>query len=383
MTANLSPAGVIPLTTGLGAADFAAGPDFAVPFFAGDSRARSLNRARLGGGAGIPPDLLERTAGELLSAAAVTELVRAAVGTTGQVADEPDLLLAFDRSFTNPATRPAALSVARTIGRRLSAVLLTLRRGAPSDRAARPDWNNDHWAFWSLVERIVIGGGLFAGALGEAAVAAANEFLATFACPIVVERSPYGDAVALVGLARHAPADATRMLLFDFGQTAIKRGLAIYRRGTLVAVRRLPSLPAPDSGADGETRQATRRRWVAMRQRIAADWRALLPPDERPQAAVGVALATHLHDGHPFVTDRGRYSRLGVLAPHLATFIRDELAAALGPFGGLALLHDGLAAASTCAGEPRTVVLTLGTAIGAGYVPVGVGLRPVQLDAFQ
>ncbi len=57
----------------------------------------------------------------------------------------------------------------------------------------------------------------------------------------------------------------------------------------------------------------------------------------------------------------------------------DDLRARLGPFRALAVLHDGLAAASTRAGEPRTVVLTLGTAIGAGY-PLGEeGLRPVKL----
>jgi len=377
MPANPSAAANIPLTTGLGAADFAAGPDFAVPFFAGDSVTRSLNRARLGSGPGIPPDLLNRTAGELLSAVAVTELVRLAAGTLGLAGDAPDLLLAFNRTFENSTTRPAALSIAQTIGRRLSALLLTLHRGAPADRAARPDWNDDHWAFWAGVERVVIGGGLFSGSLGEAAVVATHDLLTAATCPLVVERSPCGGSIALVGLARHAPSDAARMLLFDFGQTAVKRGLARYRDGALTEVRNLPSLPAPDRGETGETREATRQRWAAMRDRILADWRALVPTEQRPRTAIGLALATHLRDGHPFVTDHGPYSRLGILAPHLAMFVRDELAEALGPFRGLALLHDGLAAASTRAGEPRTVVLTLGTAIGAGYVPVGVGLRPM------
>ena len=59
--------------------------------------------------------------------------------------------------------------------------------------------------------------------------------------------------------------------------------------------------------------------------------------------------------------------------------IRDRL----GSFRSLALLHDGLAAASTHAGEPHTVVLTLGTAIGTGYGPEEVGLRPLEADGFR
>jgi hypothetical protein len=52
------------------------------------------------------------------------------------------------------------------------------------------------------------------------------------------------------------------------------------------------------------------------------------------------------------------------------------LAARLDRFRSLALLHDGLAAASVYAGRPRTAVLTLGTSIGVGYVPPARGLRP-------
>jgi hypothetical protein len=48
------------------------------------------------------------------------------------------------------------------------------------------------------------------------------------------------------------------------------------------------------------------------------------------------------------------------------------------PFCSFALFHDGLAAASVHAGQSRTVVLTLGTAIGAGYPPPDQGLRPMR-----
>ena len=117
-----------------------------------------------------------------------------------------------------------------------------------------------------------------------------------------------------------------------------------------------------------------------MRDLVAADWRSLVTTGERSRTAVGLSLATHLRDGHPFVTDHGPYSRLGLLAPHLATFLRDDLAAAVGRFHALALLHDGLAAACAHAGQPATVVLTLGTAIGAGYPPEEEGLRAMAAE---
>ena len=375
MTAS-GPAGAIPIFTG--------GLPVDNPFATAAAPARSLNRARLvelPGVAGVD-DLLGRSASELLSTAAVVALVRAAAGDMALDPTAPNLLRAFDATFDDPRTRSAALAVADEVGRRLGVLLLMLWRGDPANRAARPEWNEPHWAAWRAMRRVVVGGGLVAGRLGEAALPAAGAFVAAAGCPIAVERSPYGDTIALVGLARHAPADAERALLFDFGHTAVKRGLATYRDGALVGLARRPSLPPPCEDGWPEHRGAewAPARWEHMAGDIAAVWAAEVPPGRGARVAVGLCLASHLQDGHPVGQDRGCYTILGQLAPHLATFVRDDLAVRLGPFRALALLHDGLAAASTRAGEPHTVVLTLGTAIGAGYGAVGEGLRPLEAN---
>ena len=126
-----------------------------------------------------------------------------------------------------------------------------------------------------------------------------------------------------------------------------------------------------------------RARWERMAAAIAHTWAEVVAPGAGGRVAVGLCLASHLQDGHPVGQDRGCYTVLRELAPHLATFVRDDLAARLGPFRALALLHDGLAAAAAHAGEAHTVVLTLGTAIGTGYGPEGVGLRSVEIGVFR
>ncbi len=369
----------IPIFTGAVAADN--------PFCAADAAARSLNRARLvelPGVAGIS-DLLGHSASELLSARAVAALVRAVTERPVAEISAPELLRAFDAAFDDPVTQPAALTVADEVGRRLGALLVMLWRGDAANRAARPEWNDGHWAYWAAVERVVIGGGLLAGRLGAAVVPVAKAFLTAAGCPIVVERSPYGDAIALVGLARHAPAGAKHMLLFDFGHTAVKRGLATYRDGTIISVATRPPLPPPceDNWHAHSGPEWAQRRWEGMAAAIAVEWGEVAAPGDGARLAIGLCLASHLQDGHPVGKDHGCYTILQELGPHLATFMRDDLAARLGPFRALALIHDGLAAASTHTGEPRTVVLTLGTAIGVGYGVAGVGLRPLEAMPFK
>lgn len=372
-------ADAIPLYTGPRTADSAA-----QPFFTADAAARSLNRARLvelPGVAGVE-ELLGRSASELLSAAAVTALVRAAAGRLALDPDDPALLRAFDAAFDAPRTRPAALAVAETVGRRLAALLLLLWRGDAANRAARPEWAEAHWAFWRAVERVVVGGGLLDRAAGRSSRARRGGVPGPRpAAPSPSSARPMATPSPSLAWPADAPADAERMLLFDFGHTAVKCGLATYQDGALVGVERRPSLPPPceDGWPEHAGAAWARQRWGRMAAAIAAAWAAEVAPGRGERVAVGLCVASHLQDGHPISRDRGCYTSLGELAPHLATFLRDDLRARLGPFRALAVLHDGLAAASTRAGEPRTVVLTLGTAIGAGY-PLGeAGLRPVKL----
>jgi hypothetical protein len=308
-------------------------------------------------------------------------MIRQVAGDLALDPGDPDLFFAFNARYDNPATRDAARALAERMGRRLGYLLLALVRGDAANRAVRPEWDAAHWAYWAGMERAIIAGGLWAGRLGEAALPATQAILQDARCPLAVERAPLGDALPLLGLARHAPPDAACMLLFDFGHTRVKRGAATYRGGKLVALATQPALPAAcaTTGSAGQTTDEAQARWRWMADLIAKEWQALEPDVPLARTAIGLSLATHLEAGHPLDSDRSAYSRLAALAPHLATFLRDELAARLGPFRALALLHDGLAAASAYAGAPRTAILILGTAIGVGYAPdTARGLRMVR-----
>lgn len=345
--------------------------------------ARSLNRARIEvlPGIAVEPDILGRAAGDLLSAAAWRALLGQAAAALSLDPADPDLFFAFNTRFDHPAARDEARRLAERMGRRLGYLLLMLVRGEEANRAARPDWNAAHWAYWHEVAQVIIAGGLWAGKLGAAGLPAARAVLREAGCSLALYRSPSGPSLPLLGLARHAPPDTGRMLLFDLGHTNVKRGTAIYRDGRLIALVPMPTLATPRiaPAPAGQALDEARTRWRWMLDLIAADWHHLDRAVPRELTAVGISLATHLEAGHPLDADRGIYGRMAGLAPHLATFMRDELAAALGPFRSFALLHDGLAAASAYAGRSRTAVLVLGTSIGVGYAPSDNGLRPCSI----
>jgi hypothetical protein len=352
------------------------------PFMGGASLVRSLNRARIVELRGVRADegVAGQTGYELLSARSLRRQIADAADRLGLDPLAADLIRRFDACFDRPATRPAALRIARSYGRRLGCLLLMLKRGETANRAARPEWSDVHWDFWRGLSRVYMGGGLLAGRLGPHAVLAAQELLAEAAEDgLALEHAPHAAHLPLIGLARSAPHSAARMLLLDFGQTSIKRGLARYQAGQIAQIQVWPNAPAVcDQLLDpAPSIDMLRERWQRMLDVIAASW-AAVPPAERTLTPVGISVACYLLDGHPAPGDTGCYGALQGLCAHLATFMRQEIAQRLGQAIELTALHDGTAAATTYAGHDRAVVITLGTAIGSGFPPPDTGLRPVD-----
>jgi hypothetical protein len=354
------------------------------PFLYEDSRIRSLNRARIVTLGDVPVEagVLGRTGYDLLSAASLQHMIIAAADPLHLDPTAPDLIRRFDACFDDSATRAHAISIARGYGRRLGCLLLMLKRGDVVNRAVRPEWSDLHWAFWQGLQRVYLGGGLLAGQLGGYAVAAAQALLADAGvAELRLERALFGAYLPLVGLARSAPYGTTGSLVFDFGQTSVKRGYAHERAGQLAQLDVWPDPPTvctellPTHQTDAEIEQ----RWQRMADIIAASW-STVPSDQRPLTAIGISLACYLFDGHPSPHDIGCYGALQRLSPHLATFIADELAQRLGQAVPITLLHDGAAAAAVYAGQDQAAVITLGTAIGNGFPPAEANLRRIAPD---
>jgi hypothetical protein len=351
------------------------------PFMGEGSLVRSLNRARIVELRGVRADagVVGKTGYELLSAESLSRQIARAAERLGLDPRAADLIRRFDSCFDRPATRPDALRIARAYGRRLGCLLLMLKRGEAPNRAARPEWSDAHWDFWRAVGRIYLGGGLLAGQLGPHAVQAARELLAESGeADLALEHAPYAAHLPLIGLARSAPHGAARMLLLDFGQTSIKRGVAHYQAGRLTRLHVWPNAPTVcgELFEPAPSIDTLRERWRRMVEVIAAGW-AAVPPSERLSMPVGISLACYLIDGHPAPGDLGCYGALQGLCAHLTTFMHEEIARRLGQAIELTALHDGTAAATAYAGHDRAVVITLGTAIGSGFPPPGAGLHPL------
>jgi len=95
-------------------------------------------------GIDVPDNVKGKTAFQLVSATALTRLVRQHIRALHLDANLSDhaLRLAYDATLASdtPSVRSAAHEIAQTMGRSLGYVLLALRRGDDVNRRARSEW---------------------------------------------------------------------------------------------------------------------------------------------------------------------------------------------------------------------------------------------------
>jgi len=279
--------------------------------------------------------------------------------------------------------RGAAESIARRFGRALGWLILTLKRGDAITRRARPDWDDTYWDHWAGIGTIWLGGGLANGPLGarirrHAAAAMADD--EGHACALHMAAHP--SLLPLIGAARGVPPTTAAALVFDFGQSAVKRALAFYDGGALTALHLLPSLAAPAtfSVAGDLTLAQVRDLADRMVAAIADTWESVRSPGRALVPLLIASIASYATDGQPLPRQGGPYSQLHTLSANTAHWLAHQVSRRVGRPLDVALIHDGTAAARTYADARRmthAAVIMLGTALGVGFVPTHGALRPL------
>jgi hypothetical protein len=320
----------------------------------------SLNQVVTGAAGG--PGVAGLRAGLTCSRDALLALA-AGHGLAGLPADR--LADGLASAVADPAThagRAAAATLAE-FGRRLGALIATLRDPATPGKQGRTLVRRACLAYWLEVDSIWLGGGLLAGRCGPAILAAAQAAASTAVRPCRLALTPQPALAPLLGAARHAPAgragEVTAVtVVADLGHTSIKTAIAERAGPALTGLRLLEPCAAPSGRPPAEVHEAVAAALSRAAQR-AAEATARPGP-----VRVIASVASYVHAGVPLDDGRGIY---GTLAGQLA-WLRARIEAAASADATVTFIHDGTAAAAT-AGALRSGTITAGTWLGGGFRP--------------
>lgn len=347
----------------------------------------SLNRLRIMNipGIEVDPEVRGKTGYELVSTQYITtqilksadQLRLTAEEISGEQRQIPILLnRCLDSDDMN--VRSAAMGIARSFGRNLAYLLVTLKRGDLVNREARPDWDSSYWDYWATIRKIWLGGGLLSGEMGTLVLAAMHELFAEIPNEVyAVEIEPHGVLLPLIGAATSAPGGTTGAVVLDFGGSFVKRAYAVYEDDVLVELHTLPQLPAPrDASADEDESAA----YVieSMMTAFLDSLHSVFAKDLVVSRIIPTSIASYIDGGQVADRQGGKYTLLRQITDNASRFFTAAVSAKLGVPVEITLLHDGSAAAAAYAGEPDTAVIMLGTALGVGFAPPSEQRRGVR-----
>lgn len=260
------------------------------------------------------------------------------------------------------AVRKEAEQLADELGRRLALVFYNAKEVYPN-RQGLPDRERESAECFRLCRRLILGGGLAAGPLGERITASANRALKEAGAELLLVRHPYPQYMPLLGCAMRCPEGNS--LVFDFGQTYVKSAVARISPARACTLRVREKRPSQfvrrDYAFSAQKRREAKKLDRLIQEHIVGAVEQMRGRGLELSGAVVISLAAKFEgtDLLPY----GAYGKLEAVYPQYLSGLQARITQETGCACRLAAISDETAA-SLAVGEQDALVVTLGTAFG-------------------
>lgn len=281
--------------------------------------------------------------------------------------DSRELLALFNELLFSDldSVKAKAHDIAEMYGDRLAKVLSTLYKPSLKSISNRKDWTNEHWNYWKTIKRIYLVGGLTSPILTKIFYdRVALEFSRKKIDDIQVIFFEGSSNLGTKGLS--TLIDDGDYLLFDFGQTNIKRARHIKMNHQTVLDAVLPSIKSDylfyKTKTEDEVRMIAKRLHEFIIQRIIDT----INETDFEGSNIYMAIANYVYNGAIYKA-RGGYAKLAYLSDNYQDFLTKDLSNRLNKKINVTLYHDTSAMALVLKDKPNTAVISLGTAFGVAF----------------
>ena len=269
-----------------------------------------------------------------------------------------------------------AKKIIEKFGHRLGLILLTLKTAYPENRKIRDDWNDEHWEYYKNIKKIVIVGGLANGIFGRELKKYALEVFE------IANVEPYeliffdkASHFGVLGCAKMLKSQNSTNVLFDFGQTNIKRCIIKREKGEVIFKEELENRPSwfmMDDITDPIVLRAEAQKLHNNFVTVIADTFRMARERYILDDEIIISIASYTVDGK--LNDlRGGYAKLTTLTDNgddsltYEEYLQRDLRQLLKRNVSIKLIHDGSAMAKYFSDYEDTVCFSIGTAFGVGF----------------
>lgn len=320
---------------------------------------------------GVDDEIEGKTVSQIFSTGIIAEDIRKNADALGiSVGSISNRGLVYELIKKISQDNEAAIETVRKYGRRLGLIFLTLKTGENENRLARTDWNDDCWNYWRNVKHVLLVGGLTSGVFGAILKAEAlSVFEKAGVEPYDFQLFDNAAYVGLMGCASQIKGKDGTFIVFDFGQTSLKRGVVQKQCGEIIKTTMLESFPSEfmshiKPGEPNVYEQAVKLNFYLTK--CICDTVKNVERKQSVGSEIIISIANYICGGNLYA-DRGGYAKLACLCKNYGEYLENELSGQLRRSLSVRLIHDATAAALYFADCSDSVCITLGTAFGVGF----------------
>ncbi|PJI06914.1 MULTISPECIES: hypothetical protein [Clostridium] len=270
------------------------------------------------------------------------------------------------------SVKKTANSIVKLFGERLAVILLTLKKGERVNRISRKDWNDTHWEYWNSLKNVILVGGLSSSELGKRLKYYVEEVFKKLNenCYNIILSEDSANA-GIRGCLTYIknPEKRKSYLIFDCGQTFIKRGLIWIDEKGIKNVIKLDKVLSKHTGWNFQYIKKEKSEAEALNSYILSVIIATIRGVKGGASNMGndivISIANYVKNG--LFANRGGYGKLRLISDNYEEYLSYVLYQSLGKMFKVTLVHDGTAMAAAFSNYSNAVCLSLGTAFGVGF----------------
>lgn len=281
--------------------------------------------------------------------------------------DTTQILLRFNELLNDELDtfNNKALSIAEDFGNRLAKVLVTLRKPSLKSISNRKNWKKIHWDYWKRIQNIYLVGGLTSPILTKIFYSRIMEsFEEENINNLNITFIEGSQNLGTKGLATEV--ENGRYLLFDFGQTKIKRAYHVKSNGKTDIDNVLSVVDSKylfyKNRSDDEIKKIALKLHNFIKNTIIQTMKEVNFKGD----SILISIANYVFNGAIY-SERGGYGKLSYLGDNYETILSESLSKHVNKKINIKLYHDTSAMALLFRGKPDSAVISLGTAFGVAF----------------
>jgi len=278
-----------------------------------------------------------------------------------------NMLIEFDYALNSKVEiiNEKANEIAQKHGKKLADVIFTLKSPSSKSKENNIKWTSEHWDYWKSIKKIFFVGGLTTPNLTKIFLNQINDELRKKNI-LDLSIAFIQNSINLGTEGLSTIVENGEYLIFDFGQTNIKRRYLVKKNTNIVTNEILDPIESKFLIHHNKSLDELQSLATNLDRYIIKTISDTIKEVKFKSEYILIGIANYVYNGEVYLA-RGGYGKLAYISKNYEDYLGKQLSWTLKRNIKVKVIHDTSAMALTFKNEPNAAVISIGTAFGIAF----------------